>query len=110
MEPSTISEYEGFLRSYAAHTGYPEPYELIISIGIDQATALMTVAEDYPAQQFAIVDMYIDPVTYPNVASLLFAEHEGSALVGAIAGLMTLADEIGFIGGMDIPLINRYAG
>ena len=52
--------------------------------------------------------MFIDPIVYPNVASLLFNEHEGSALVGAIAGLTTTTDKIGFIGGLDIPLINKY--
>jgi basic membrane protein A len=89
VEPTSITEYEGYLRSYAEHTDYDEPYDLIISIGFDQADAVMAVAEDYPNQYMAIVDMYIDPATYPNVTSLLFNEHEGSALVGAMAGLMT---------------------
>jgi basic membrane protein A len=53
--------------------------------------------------------MYINPIVYPNVASLIFQEEQGSALVGAIAGLMTTTDKIGFVGGMDIPLINKFA-
>ena len=109
IEPVAISEYEQYHRSYAAHTGYIEPYDLIIGVGIDQEVAIQTVAEEYPNQKWAIVDMYIDPILYPNVASLLFNEHEGSALVGAIAGLTTTTNKIGFIGGMDIPLVNRYA-
>ena len=109
VEPTSITEYEGYLRTYAEYTDYDEPYDLIISIGFDQAEAVMEVAEDYPNQYMAIVDMFIDPGTYPNVTSLLFNEHEGSALVGAMAGLMTETDKIGFVGGMDIPLINKFA-
>lgn len=108
-EPTAISDYETFLRQYASHAGYIEPFDLIISIGFDQADAVMAVAEDYPDQKFAIVDMYIDPVNYSNVASLLFSENEGSALVGAIAGMTTQTDHIGFLGGMDIPLIRKFA-
>ncbi len=108
VEPTSISEYEGYLRGFAEYAGYIEPYSLIISIGIDQEAALQTVAEEFPDQKFAIVDMFIDPMLYPNVASLLFYEHEGSALVGAIAGLTTTTDKIGFVGGLDIPLINKY--
>jgi len=108
-EPTAISDYEGFLRGFAQHTNYIEPYDLIIAIGFDQEVALQTVANETPNQKFAIVDMYIDPIVYPNVASLLFSEHEGSALVGAIAGLTTTTDKIGFVGGQDIPLINKFA-
>jgi len=109
VEPAVISEYEGFIRSYAEHSGYDEPYDLIICVGFDQEVALQTVAGEHTEQKFAIVDMFIDPIVYPNVASLLFAEHEGSALVGAIAGFTTTTDKIGFIGGLDIPLVNKYA-
>jgi basic membrane protein A len=109
VKPALISDYEQFHRSYAAHAGYIEPYDLIIGVGFDQEVAIETVAGEYPNQKWAIVDMYIDPIVYPNVASLLFKEHEGSALVGAIAGLTTATNKIGFIGGMDIPLTNKYA-
>jgi basic membrane protein A len=108
-EPTEIAEYEGFLRGYAQHAEYADPYDLIISIGFDQAEALGKVANDTPDQQFAIVDMFMNPGVYPNIKSLLFNEHEGSALVGAIAGLMTETNHIGFVGGMDIPLINKFA-
>jgi basic membrane protein A len=108
-EPTAIADYEGFLRGFAQHQGYADPYDLIISVGFDQEVALQTVANETPDQKFAIVDMYIDPTVYPNVASLLFDEHEGSALVGAVAGLMTTTGQIGFVGGMDIPLINKFA-
>jgi len=109
VEPVSVADYEGYLRGFAQHVEYIEPYELIISVGLDQETALQTVAGEFTDQKFAIVDMYIDPTIYPNVASLLFDENEGSALVGAIAGLTTTTDKIGFVGGFDIPLINKYA-
>lgn len=109
VEPTDQSEYEPFLRAYAAHTGLAQAYDLIIAIGFDQADAVMAVATDYPTQQIAIVDMFIDPVTYPNVRSLLFSANEGSALVGALAGLYTATGDIAFVGGMDIPLIREFA-
>jgi basic membrane protein A len=109
VEPTAISDYEGFIRGFAQHAQYADPYDLIICIGFDQEIALQTVANESTDQKFAIVDMYIEPTIYPNVASLLFDEHQGSALVGAIAGLTTTTDKIGFVGGMDIPLINKFA-
>jgi basic membrane protein A len=109
VEPTSISEYESMIRSYAAHNGYANSYDLIVCVGFDQNAALITVAEEFPDQRFAIIDAYIDPGVYPNVASCLFQEHEGSALVGAIAGLTTRTNSVGFLGGMDIALVNKYA-
>jgi basic membrane protein A len=80
-------------------------YDLIIGVGFAQAPIMQNVARDYPNLRFAIVDGVVDT---PNVASLLFKEHEGSFLVGMIAGLMTKNNKIGFVGGMDIPLIHRF--
>ncbi len=101
VEPTAIAEYEGFLRQYAK-TG---EYALIVSIGFDQADALSIVADEYPNQKFTIVDMVVDK---PNVASCIFNENEGSFLVGAAAGLKTKTNKIGFVGGMDIPLIRKF--
>jgi basic membrane protein A len=101
VEPTAIAEYEGFHRQYAK-TG---EYALIIGIGFDQADAMILVADEYPDQKFAIVDMVVDR---PNVASLVFRENEGSFLVGAAAGYKTGTDKIGFVGGMDIPLIRKF--
>jgi len=106
--PSVIAQYEPMLRAFASHTEWLDPYKIIIAIGFDQAAALQAVAEDYPEQNFAIVDMYIDPVAYPNVASLLFNEHEGSALVGALAALYTTTNKLGFVGGLSIDLIHKF--
>jgi len=108
-EPTVIADYESMLRGFAKHSGLIEPYDLIISVGFDQADAVMKVSKDYPDQQFAIIDMYIDPVNYTNVASVIFTENQGSALVGAIAGMYTTTGQVGFLGGMDIPLIRKFA-
>ncbi len=108
-EPTVIADYESMIRGYAAHSGLIEPYDLIICVGYDQADAVMAVAEDYPDQQIAIIDMYIDPTNYTNVASVIFTENQGSALVGAIAGMYTTTGKVGFLGGMDIPLIRKFA-
>jgi len=101
VEPKAIAEYEGFQRNYAK-TG---EYAIIICVGFDQADALTKVATEYPNQKFAIVDMVVDK---PNVASLLFKANEGSFLVGVIAGMMTKTGKVGFVGGMDIPLIRDF--
>jgi basic membrane protein A len=101
VETTAIAEYEGYQRDFAMSG----EYELIICIGFDQADALTIIAGEYPDQKFAIVDMV---VFMPNVASLVFAENEGSFLVGVAAGLMTETDKVGFVGGMDIPLIQNF--
>ena len=108
-EPTAIADYEGFIRGFAQHAQYIEPYDLILCVGFDQEVALQTVANESTDQKFAIIDMYIDPIVYPNVASLLFNANEGSALVGAVAGLMTTTGKIGFVGGDNIDLINNFA-
>lgn len=77
----------------------------IISIGFAQASALEQVAKDFPKIQFAIIDA---PVNKPNVQSVLFKEHEGSYLVGAMAVLSSKTGKVGFVGGMDIPLIRKF--
>jgi len=103
VEPTAIAEYEGFQRDFASSG----EYELIICVGFDQADALTIIAEEYPDQQFAIVDMVVEDK--PNVASLLFKENEGSFLVGVIAASVTSqGGTVGFVGGMDIPMIRNF--
>ena len=80
-------------------------YDLIIGIGFAQADAVKKVAALNPQTQFAIVD---GDVTAPNVRALLFEEHEGSFLIGAAAAMKSKTGVVGFIGGMDIPLIRRF--
>lgn len=101
-EPTQKSEFETYLRDYCE----AGTYEIIICGSYDQDEALIEVSAEYPDQKFAIIDMF---VLAPNVRSVVFTENEGSALVGALAGLMTETDHIGFIGGEDMWLIHRFA-
>ncbi|KPQ14459.1 MAG: basic membrane protein A-like protein [Rhodobacteraceae bacterium HLUCCO18] len=77
----------------------------IVMAGFSQTTALSDVAPDYPDTRFVIIDGVVDE---PNVRSVVFREHEGSYLVGMLAGMATETDTVGFVGGMDIPLISRF--
>jgi basic membrane protein A len=80
-------------------------YQLVFAVGITQADALKNVAPKYSADKFAIIDGDVDA---PNVRSLQFAEEQGSFLAGYAAGLATKTNKIGFVGGMDIPLIRKF--
>lgn len=99
VEATDTNAIENLHRSFAA-----KDFDLIIGIGFAQADAVKKIAAQFPQKKFAIVD---GEVTLPNVRSLLFEEHEGSYLVGAIAALKS-KNKVGFIGGMDIPLIRRF--
>ena len=79
---------------------------IIVGIGFAQAAAIEAVAKEFPDRKFAIIDMVVD---LPNVRSVVFKEHEGSFLVGMAAAMATKTGKIGFIGGMDIPLIRNFA-
>ena len=81
-------------------------FDPIVAIGFSQAEALKKVAPEFPDTKFAIVDMVVD---MPNVRSIVFKEHEGSFLVGLLAAKASQTGKIGFVGGMDIPLIRAFA-
>jgi basic membrane protein A len=81
-------------------------FDLIIGVGFAQAPIMEQVAKDYPNINFAIIDGVSQ---LPNVASLIFKEHEGSYLVGMLAARTSRTGTIGFLGGMDIGLIHRFA-
>lgn len=83
-----------------------EELDLIISVGFLMADATKNAAEQFPDKNFAIIDE--GGIDLPNVAGLTFKEHEGSFLVGVIAGLATESDVIGFVGGMQFPLIEKF--
>jgi basic membrane protein A len=100
VEPGDPTSIEPSMRAFAERG-----YDLIIGVGFAQAPTMESVARDYPNLKFAIIDGVID---LPNVASLIFKEHEGSFLVGMIAARTTKSDKIGFVGGMDIPLIHKF--
>ncbi|HID67433.1 MAG TPA: BMP family ABC transporter substrate-binding protein [Roseibacterium sp.] len=78
----------------------------IIMAGFSQASSLEIVAPDYPDTMFVIIDGVVDA---PNVQSIVFSEHEGSYLVGMLAGMASESGVVSFVGGMDIPLISRFA-
>ncbi len=78
----------------------------VIVLGFANASTLEQVAPDYPETMFTIVDMVVDA---PNVQSVVFEEHEGSFLVGALAAMKSETGTFGFVGGMDVPLIRKFA-
>ncbi|NRF69229.1 BMP family ABC transporter substrate-binding protein [Aquincola sp. S2] len=77
----------------------------IIAIGFSQGSTVEKVSKDYPKLSFAIIDSV---VKNPNVESIVFKEQEGSFLVGMMAALASKSGKVGFVGGMDIPLIRRF--
>lgn len=107
VEPGNPTSIEPAMRAFAEKN-----FDLIIGVGFAQGPIMERVAKDYPNIKFAIVDGVIldkDGKPLPNVASLVFREHEGSYLVGMIAAEKSKSGVIGFVGGMDIPLIHRFA-
>jgi basic membrane protein A len=100
VEATDDNAFEPLLRAFAQRG-----FDLIIGIGFAQRDAVKKVAGEFPEKHFAIVDAQVDA---PNVRSLLFEEHEGAFVVGAIAALTSKTGKIGFVGGMDIPLIRRF--
>ncbi len=82
-----------------------EGYNYIVGVGFLFTDAMNAVAPKYPDTHFAIVDSVVDS---PNVDSLVFTEEEGSFLVGAMAAGMSKSGTIGFIGGMEVPLIEKF--
>jgi basic membrane protein A len=101
VEPGNPTSIEPAMRAFAERG-----YDLVIGVGFAQAPIMEVVAKDYPHINFAIVDGVSQ---LPNVASLVFREHEGSYLVGMIAARASKTGVLGFLGGMDIGLIHRFA-
>ncbi len=80
--------------------------DVVVAVGFAFATPLEAVAAEYPDTKFVIIDSVVDR---PNIQSVVFKEHEGSFLVGMAAALASETGKMGFIGGMDIPLIRNFA-
>ncbi|WP_285746099.1 BMP family ABC transporter substrate-binding protein [Lentzea sp. NBRC 105346] len=80
-------------------------YNPIVAVGFAYAESLKVVAPQFPNVKFAIVDAVVDA---PNVTGLTFAEHEGSFLAGVIAAYQSKACHVGFVGGVEIPLIQKF--
>jgi basic membrane protein A len=101
IELTSEAQREQALRRFAEAGNNP-----IVMTGFAFGNVLSEVAPDYPDTSFAIIDMVVDA---PNVRSVVFNEHEGSYLVGMMAALASKSGTVGFIGGMDIPLIRKFA-
>ena len=80
--------------------------QVVVAMGFAQAAAVETVAQEFPDTKFTLIDMVVD---LPNVQSVIFKEHEGSFLVGMAAAMTSQTGKVGFVGGMDIPLIRKFA-
>ncbi|CAN5839652.1 BMP family ABC transporter substrate-binding protein [soil metagenome] len=105
IEPSEGSDRESALRTLAARG-----VDLVIGVGFIFGPDLERLAAQFPNVKFAGIDYSPSPGVgdLPNLAGLRFREHEGSFLVGAIAGLITHTKIVGFVGGMKIPLIRKF--
>ena len=108
LEPGDGSDRESGIRLLAA-----AGFDLVIGVGFMFSDDMYTVAREYPKVRFACVDYakfgpggFVKPP--PNLVALKFREEEGAFLVGAVAALTSRTGTVGFVGGMDIPLIRRF--
>ena len=100
LEIQSDAQREQTLRKFAK-----DGFSPIMTVGFAWATALDKVAGEFPDTKFGIIDMVVDK---PNVQSIVFKEQEGSFVVGVIAAMSSKTGKVGFVGGMDIPLISRF--
>jgi basic membrane protein A len=100
FELTAEAQREQAIRRFAEAGNNP-----VIMVGFMSATPLNDIAPDYPETKFVIVDAVVEQ---PNVRSVVFNEHEGSYLVGLLAGMASESGTVGFVGGMDIPLIRKF--
>lgn len=101
IELQSEAQREQALRRFADAGANP-----VITMGFAMADPLSAVAPDYPDTKFVAIDVtWLDA---PNIRQIGFAEHEGSYLVGMMAALASETGTVGFIGGMDIPLIRHF--
>ena len=101
FEVTNETQREQAIRKMAQRGSNP-----VLGIGFAQAPAIEKVATEFPDTNFAIIDMVVDK---PNVQSIVFKEQEGSFLVGMLAAMKSETGKVGFVGGMDIPLIRKFA-
>ncbi|MBI5536614.1 MAG: BMP family ABC transporter substrate-binding protein [Deltaproteobacteria bacterium] len=105
MEPTSAEDREAAMRLFAARG-----FDIVLGVGFIFSSEMNVVARAFPASKFACVD-YAPPsdgAIPPNVAGLVFREEEGSFMVGAVAGLISKSHAVGFVGGMDVPLIHKF--
>ncbi|HZP80018.1 MAG TPA: BMP family ABC transporter substrate-binding protein [Chthonomonadaceae bacterium] len=101
LESKDASDYQSNLTRFAS-----EGYDVVFAVGFAMEDALKAVAPQFPNVKFAIVDGNAPDA--PNCAALQFREEQGSFLVGYLAGAMSKTKTIGFVGGLDIPLIHKF--
>jgi basic membrane protein A len=101
FEPTDDTQGEQALRNFASRGFSP-----VIAVSFAWTEALTVVAAEFPDTQFVIVDSVVEA---PNVRSVVFKEEEGSYLVGVLAAMQSESGTLGFIGGMDIPLIHKFS-
>jgi basic membrane protein A and related proteins len=101
LEMQSAAQREQALRRLAESGANP-----VVMTGFAFGDVLAQVAPDYPETKFAIID--VDWLDIPNVRQVAFAEHEGSYLVGMMAAMASKTGTVGFVGGMDVPLIRRF--
>jgi basic membrane protein A and related proteins len=102
FEIANDAQREQALRKFAGDGNNP-----IVVAGFSWAAALEKIAPEYPDTKFAIIDMVV--TGQPNVKSIVFKEQEGSYLAGVMAAMAAASNKVGFVGGMDIPLIHKFA-
>lgn len=101
FEVTQETQREQALRNFARRGLDP-----IVAVGFAQRSAVDTVAKEFPQIRFTLIDSVVEA---PNVQSILFREEQGSYLAGMMAALASRSGRIGFVGGMDIPLIRKFA-
>ena len=100
FEPKDDTQGEQAIRNFASRG-----YNPVVAVSFAWTSAMEKVAAEFPDTKFVIVDSVVD---LKNVRSVLYKEEEGSYLVGVLAGLASKTGKVGFIGGMDIPLIRKF--
>lgn len=105
IEPSGAEDREAAMRLFGARG-----FDLVIGVGFIFSTDINTVSKAFPNTSFACVDYapMPDVPIAPNVGGLVFREEEGAFLVGAVAGLVSKNRAVGFVGGMEVPLIKKF--
>ena len=104
IELQSEAQREQALRRFAEAGFNP-----VVTTGFSMSTPIASVAADYPDTKFVTIDGFVNPEEHPNVLSILFSEHEGSYLVGMMAAMASESGTVGFVGGMDVPLIRKFA-
>jgi basic membrane protein A and related proteins len=101
FEPTSDTQGEQAIRNFASRG-----YNPVVAVSFAWTSAMEKVAAEFPDTKFVIVDSVVD---LPNVRSVVYKEEEGSYLTGILAGMASKTGKVGFVGGMDIPLIRKFA-